>query len=183
MDGQRKIEERAEEKEIQDRRDNVILHGVPERENGEREDSVNTFVNTVNLALHSPIRATDIAHSYRLGRPGQGKPRPLLARVVRSAVKFAILGCRSELKEKGFGVSGDLTPKQRQELQKARAQGLVAYYKGRVLHTEARAPPDTTAVETAEGTPASQTTNNSDYRGSRQRTRSNRGRGRGGRRR
>ena len=43
MDGQKRMEEKLENREIRDRRDNIILHGVPEGENGVHEDSVSTF--------------------------------------------------------------------------------------------------------------------------------------------
>ncbi|RUM94258.1 MAG: hypothetical protein DSZ28_04140 [Thiothrix sp.] len=134
------MEKQIEEREIRDRRDNVILHGVPESESVDHEDCERTFVESVNCVLHNPIQVEQLVRAHRIGKRSTGKPRPLIARVVRSAVKFSILQRREQLRERGIGVSGDLTPKQRKELQSARAEGLIAYFKGGVLHTETRAP-------------------------------------------
>ena len=138
------LEARLEEREVRDRRDNLILYGVPEADNDKPEDGEALFVEVVNEVLPQPLRETDVVRAHRLGKRAPGKTRPLIARVARSATKTAILHKRKELRDKGIGVSSDLTTKQRAEIQHAKSQGLFAYYKGGVLHTEERRsrPPD-----------------------------------------
>jgi len=136
----KELADHLEDREIRDRRDNILLHGVPEAENDNLEDCEALFVDTVNAVLPSPLRVDDVVRAHRLGRRAPDKARPLIARVVRSAHKFDILRRRKELRDKGIGVSGDLTQRQRQQLQRARSEGFFAYFKGGVLHTEARHP-------------------------------------------
>ena len=131
------LEAAIESQNIRERRDNVILYGVPETGTND-EDSVEQFTTVVNEVLQTPLRSSDITRAYRLGRSAAGKVRPLLARLARSSYKSTILQRRNELRDRGIGVSGDLTPRQRQEIQRAREQGLFAYFRGGVLHTEAR---------------------------------------------
>lgn len=131
------IEDAVEKRDIKERRDNVILYGVPESDNSQ-EDSVERFAAVVNEVLPAPLHTSDIVRAYRLGRGTTGRARPLLACLARPNLKIAILQRRKDLRNKGIGVSGDLTPKQRQQIQQARDQGLFAYFRGGVLHTEAR---------------------------------------------
>ena len=129
------FEAAMENQNIRERQDNVILYGVPEADN---QDSVEQFMTVVNEVLQTPLQLSDITRAYRLGKSTAGKVRPLLARLARSNFKTAILQNRKGLRDRGFGVSGDLTPRQRQQIQDAREQGLFAYFRGGVLHTEAR---------------------------------------------
>jgi len=129
-----------EDREIRDRRDNLLLHGVPEAGTDDREDCEARFVEIVNDVLPNHLQVSDIVRAHRVGKRAPGKTRPLIARVARSTLKYTILQKRKELRERGIGVSGDLTQKQRQAIQRARSEGLFAYYKAGVLHTEARRP-------------------------------------------
>ena len=136
----KEVEERLEEREVRDRRDNILLHGVHEAEGIEHENCEETFVNTVNAVLPEPITVKDIVRAHRIGKYASGKSRPLIAKMTRSADKLAILRKRDDLKKKGLGVSGDLTVKQREELRQARSDGYFAFFKGGKLHTEERRP-------------------------------------------
>ena len=132
------MEAKIEDQESRDRRDNVILHGVPELEGNGPDDCEERFLTTVNSVLPSPLRPSDIVRAHRLGRRVQGKTRPLIARMIKSSQKTAILQRRKDLRDKGYGVASDLTAKQREQIQQAKSRGLFAYFKGGVLHTEAR---------------------------------------------
>lgn len=138
------LDAKIEEQEIRSRRDNILLHGVPEIDSGSglHEDCETVFVETVNDVLSAPLQIRDLVRAHRLGKRAPGKTRPIIAKMAHSADKFAILQKRKELREKRIGVSTDLTTQQREEISHARESGLFAYYKGNVLHTEVRrAPP------------------------------------------
>ena len=135
------IEDRLEDREVRDRRDNILLHGVHEAEGVEHENCEETFASVVSAVLPEPISARDIVRAHRIGKYAPGKTRPLIAKMARSADKMAILQKRDDLKKKGFGVAGDLTVKQREELRQARADGYFAFFKGGKLHTEERRRP------------------------------------------
>jgi len=136
----KELNDRIEQQEIHSRRDNVLLYGVPELEWGSEshEKSEETFVEVVNQVLSAPLQVTDVVRAHRVGKRAAGKVRPLIARMVRSADKVALLQKRKELKDKGVGVSGDLTERQREDLRRAREDGYFAYFRGGVLHKEAR---------------------------------------------
>ena len=135
------LNERVEQQEIRDRRDNILLYGVEESEGSESyEQSVQNVLHVINNVLPTPLQANDIVRAHRIGRRAAGKTRPLIARLVRSSDKLAILQKRRELREKNVGVSSDLTTRQREELDQARQEGYFAYYKGGKLHKERRQP-------------------------------------------
>lgn len=132
------LEERLEEREVRDRRDNVLLYGVSEAGSDLHEDCAAVFAKVVSDVLPTPLDAKDLVRAHRVGKRVPGRTRPLIARLLRTSDKFAILRRRSDLREKNIGVSCDLTVKQREELQRARDNGFFAYFKAGVLHTEER---------------------------------------------
>ena len=136
------MDERIEQQERRSRRDNILLHGVEESgENERHEESVQRVLEVVNQVLEVPLHENDIARAHRIGRRTSGRARPLIACVVRSADKLAILQKRHDLKQMNIGVSSDLTPRQREEINHARQEGYFAFYKGGVLHREVRGQP------------------------------------------
>ena len=71
---------------------------------------------------------------YRLVRPVNNKPRPIIVRFFQFEEKLSVLKSRADLKIINLGVSIDLTIKQRQELKKLRESGKRGYYKnGRLV--------------------------------------------------
>ena len=132
------IEKKQEQQEIRDRRDNVLLYGVPELGDDTHENCETKFVQIVNEVLPTPMQASDIVRAHRVGKRAAGKTRPLIARMLRSVDKLNILQKRKELREKGIGVSADLTNRQREEIRRAREDGYFAYYRGGILHKEER---------------------------------------------
>ena len=66
----KEIYARQEQQEIRDRRDNVLIHGVPESvgENGVHENCEEKFMQTVSSVLSSPIRAADVVRAHRVGK-------------------------------------------------------------------------------------------------------------------
>ncbi|RUM93123.1 MAG: hypothetical protein DSZ28_08865 [Thiothrix sp.] len=132
------LEQHVEEQETRSRRDNVILHGVPEETHETPEKSEEKFIETVNAVLAVPLQKADIVRAHRIGKQQEGRDRPLIARLAKSSHKHAVLQKRQELRQKHVGVSGDLTVQQRKKIQEARDDGKFAYYKGGVLHVEER---------------------------------------------
>ena len=134
------LSDRVEQQEIRSRRDNILLYGVAEEDGRSEsyEDSVQKVLQTVNDVLTAPLQQADIVRAHRIGKRAAGKTRPLIACMARSSDKLAILQKRAELRSKNIGVSCDLTMKQREELNQARQEGFFAYFKGGVLHKEAR---------------------------------------------
>ena len=136
------LEEKIEQQDQRSRRDNILLYGIPEPDvtasHGHPEDCVNSVVTSVNDVLENPLQASDIARAHRVGKRREGKTRPVVAKLLRSDDKVAILPKRQELKAKDIGVSSDLTETQRENIRHAREEGYFAYYRGGVLHTEER---------------------------------------------
>ena len=118
------------------------MHAVPEIAHETPEQSEEKFLQVVNGVLSEPLQKSDVVRAHRVGRRVEGRHRPLIARLVKSSHKYAILEKRPELRDKNFGVSGDLTPFQRQQIEQAKREGKHAYFRGGVLHTEARRAPD-----------------------------------------
>ena len=133
-DNVQEMQKRLEDQEIRDRRDNVILYDVTENGQESYEDSEQRFIEVVNGVLPGRLQCRDVRRAHRIGKPVQGKTRPLIACLSRTADKIAILQARSQFKDSGVGVSTDLTYEQRQQLRLVRAQGKFGYFKNGVLH-------------------------------------------------
>ena len=82
--------------DIRDKRNNIIMHGVPESGSEVRETCEATFVQGVISVLPNSIDVTELGHAHRVGKRVDRRPRPLLARFVLSAVKITILERRKE---------------------------------------------------------------------------------------
>jgi len=127
------IESRMEERDIRDRRDNLILYGVkesPKESHAECQAKFLSSLNNVVPELH--LEEKDIARAHRLGRPSSGC-RPIIARFLTTADKIKVLENKETLKENGLGASGDLTPNQRKQLKDLRDKGLSGYWRGGYL--------------------------------------------------
>ena len=125
------VEERQEELDIRSRRDNVLLYGVSETEEESPSDCAKTFAKTVNDAAPDVgLHESDIVRAHRLGRPGEARPRPIIARLLRTSFTHAILQARPALRERGLGVSSALTKKQREALGKLKAEGKTGFFRG-----------------------------------------------------
>ena len=101
------------------------------------------------FSTNSSWRNTDFQSAHRLGRTRREKrlrnygqqetPRALIVTFCHVDDKVLILrdrGPRKRLRERGIGVSADLTPRQRERLQHFRHQGRVTYYKNGKLHVQ-----------------------------------------------
>jgi len=117
----------AEERDIENRKRNIILYRVPEKVTdnvAERKGSDATFVTDLLEAVwNMSITEQDIEKMYRLGRWEEDKVRPLLVTFKNAEVKEHIMANLRDLSQpvekfRGIGVSHDLHPKEREELKK-----------------------------------------------------------------
>ena len=133
------VENEIEKQEQYSRRENVLLYNIEEAE-GEtfwniRKKVIDIF--NANLgATEKKLMENDIMRAHRLGkgRPTDAsehtvKPRPIIVRFSNFMDKLTVLKTRPALREKGIGLSNDLTLKQRSELQKLKDKGESGYYK------------------------------------------------------
>jgi len=139
------LKKQLEYQDITSRRDNIIFYGVAEADGKEFEDDcVRYIVKTLNK--HDSMKtwtANDFSCAHRLGKRGvdQTRPRPLLAKLIRSREKHNLISSkvmRSRLGKDGIRMNDDLTTKQRTTLNSLRQDGQVAYYRGTRLMRRAR---------------------------------------------
>ncbi len=138
------LAEDMEKMERYSRRENIIIYGITEREH-EKNSEIKTTVKNI-LNENSAEKAwveSDFVRAHRLGAksPSSSRPRPIIVRLVNHDDKFIILAARDRLKNKGLGVSNDLTQGQRDELQKLKEEGKRGFYKGGKLHVDPNPPP------------------------------------------
>ena len=109
----RQLANRLDEIEQYSRRDNIVVHGLPEQDG----ECANDVIIAVAAAAGVVVTNGDISTSHRVGRPGNargGKPRPIVARFVRRDQRTAILRSKKKLKGhaayNGVFVSEQLSP-------------------------------------------------------------------------
>ena len=133
------VENAVEKQEQYSRRENVLLYNIDE-EDGETFWNVRAKVLDIfngNFgATEKKLHEHDITRAHRLGKDidtktpsSQNKPRPIIVRFSNFMDKLSVLKTRPALREKGIGISNDLTLKQRAELQKLKDKGERGYFK------------------------------------------------------
>ena len=135
------MEEMKEEEDRRKRKNNLILHRVKE-ETTEGETARND-VEICNKVFSEvlEVRDVEVMEVKRLGRPNQGKDRPLLVKLSQSETKYAILKQAKNLRRArdqavaNIFISSDMTKKQRDivfalrnELKEKRDQGDFTWY-------------------------------------------------------
>ena len=116
-----RMEETMEKQERYSRRDNVIIYGIEEQDG---ENATQKVVSVLNENLTGKTwSGADFVRAHRLGGKTGEKQRAIIARLCTSEDKFLITKARSILKEKGVGVSNDLTLNQRNQLQQLKEEG------------------------------------------------------------
>ena len=129
------VEKKTESQEQYSRRENVILHGMPEQQ----DESYPAVSKRVTSLLNNNVKEkhwqeSDISRAHRLGNQSSKKPRPIIVRFNQFQDKLTTLKARDELKKAGIGVASDLTNLQRSELSKLRDKGQKGYYKNGILN-------------------------------------------------
>lgn len=117
----------AEEKDKEDRKNNIILYNVPEQVTGtidEKSKLDKLFLLEFMTALHTGIDEEDIKKVVRLGKKSDtGKPRPILLQFGGRLAKTLLMDSLFRLKSigckfKDITVSHDMTKKEREECKK-----------------------------------------------------------------
>jgi len=116
---------KAEEKDLENRKRNIIIYRVPEKKNenlSERKESDAVFVkDLLDCVFDMKLEEGDIDRIYRLGRWSEDKTRPLLVAFQNCDKKEQIMSNLRNLKNtvekfRGIGISPDLHPKERDEI-------------------------------------------------------------------
>ena len=135
------LEDKVEELERRGRRDKVLIYSEPETDNEGYEDSERRFIEVVNEVLSNHLTQADIVRAHRIGQKTGLKTRPLVGKLARTTKKTAILKARADFRAKGRGVSGDLTPTQRDMVKQARNDDKIGFFKVGKFHTRLRPHP------------------------------------------
>ena len=100
-----------EDRERQDRANNLVIYGLPEETERQVEDTVAALFPT---GSNTPMT---IREARRLGKPredrGAARPRPVLVRFQTLAAKHAALKLSKDLRGRKVYLDTDLTPSQR----------------------------------------------------------------------
>lgn len=105
------------------RRNNIILHGVQETKEDNKETRIKSDESKCTAVVHflnDSLDSPNIKRIRRLGKYSEGKNRPVLMELHDSKDKETILTSTRKLKGSqydGIGISHDLTDSQRKELQ------------------------------------------------------------------
>jgi len=134
------LERQREQLEMDLRRNNVRLFGVPEVRRESYWDCLHTVLKLLNEAVPDvDWEERDIVRVQRIGAGSKGKPenspRPILVSFVTWSNKLTVLQRgRDPLRQKGVKISSDLTNRQAATLRDLRRQGHVAYFRNNRLH-------------------------------------------------
>ena len=129
-------EKHIEDLEREKRRNNILLHGIPEEDKETVEDCEKKVLETVNAVLPGLMIDGSLASIHRVGRKVAGKNRPMLVQVLQMMDKLAIVRAREDFKKKKIGVSNDMTPQQRTMIAQARNEGKIGFFKGGNFYTK-----------------------------------------------
>lgn len=114
--------------ERQKRRNNLIIHGLPEQTDGSNDDIITKDCESVNEMLRSALPSCPTlgpSEIRRLGKRsiGNDKPRPLKLTMNSSQLVYKVLGKSKVFKEEfGVFISSDRTPRQRDYFNKIKAE-------------------------------------------------------------
>ena len=128
------VEKKTEHQEQYSRRENVILHDMPEQDDESFQAVSKRVVDLFNNNVKDKKwQESDISRAHRLGNHSAKKPRPVIVRFNQFQDKLTALKAREELKKAGIGIASDLTILQRKELASLRDKNQRGYYKNGIL--------------------------------------------------
>ena len=101
------------------RRNCLLIHGVKEN-NGENTDTV--VMNVIKEHLDVDLNEISIDRSHRIGKPrdDEGRPRPIILKLVRHNDKMKVFRVKKKLKGKNISVTESLTKFRVQKLKEAK---------------------------------------------------------------
>ena len=129
-----RLERKVEDHERYSRRDNLLFHDIPKEDGETPEQTKAKLLTVLNENVDGKEWSTDnhFVRVHRLKTKSQNPP--IIARFIKSDDKFRVLTAKQQLKDKGVGVSTDLTFNQREELRRCKLEGKDAYFKnGRLI--------------------------------------------------
>jgi hypothetical protein len=105
-----KLHDNLDELEQYGRRNCLIIHGVPEKQD---ENTDNEVLNIFNNKLQINVKAEDLDRSHRLGRNRQvsSRPRPIIVKFARYNKRTEVFRSKKKLKASGVSISESLTIK------------------------------------------------------------------------
>ena len=95
------------------RRTNLLIHGVEEEGNGGRGEDTDAKVTEIlhtKLGLQETFVPKDISRSHRLGKPKNGKKRPIIVRFTSYNTKKMVFDEKKKLKGSGVSITENLSP-------------------------------------------------------------------------
>ena len=101
----KEVERRLEDLDGLNRRNCVIISGIPEKDG----ESTDNLVADVGRAAGLQLSADSLDRSHRLGRAQPGKTRPIIARFVTTNTRQKLFDRRKELKSEKVGEHPTLT--------------------------------------------------------------------------
>ena len=113
------LEESVDKNQQYSRRNCLLIHGVKEN-NGENTDTV--VMNVIKEHLDVDLNEISIDRSHRIGKPrdDEGRPRPIILKLVRHNDKMKIFRVKKKLKGKNISVTESLTKFRVQKLNEAK---------------------------------------------------------------
>ena len=130
-----KLEKKVEDQERYSRRDNIILYNIPHDTGENATETRQKLIDVLNKNTDKVWDNSDFIRVHRL-KSKQPNKHPIIARLLNTDDKFRILNARKSLKDAGLGVSNDLTPNQRSELNSLKLEGKRGYFKNGQLHID-----------------------------------------------
>ena len=105
------LENKHEYLENMSRRNNIKILGLPEDKNSEKswEDTEQIVKETINKELEISSEEIQIERAHRMGKPHDGRPRPVVARFCSWKQKEAILAIARKKKPKNVRFFQDLS--------------------------------------------------------------------------
>ena len=138
LDSVQSTERQLESLELDARRNNIRLFGVPEARVETYFDCLGTVVQLLREAVPGEKWGErDLVRVQRLGPRNQhsSRPRPILVSMASWSDKLLLLQQgRDRLRTKGVKISGDLTTKQASVLREHRKEGRVGYFRNNRLY-------------------------------------------------
>ncbi|KAI5733057.1 hypothetical protein M8J76_007153 [Diaphorina citri] len=120
-----KLESKVKTLDKDNRKRNVIIYGVAEKETESFEDLEKIISNVINTTMECNLRKEEIDDFFRLGKKtgnGNNRPRPILMKLISFWRKREIISKASKLKGTNIFLANDWSPEHSEELKKLRAE-------------------------------------------------------------
>uniref|UniRef100_L7LVY4 Putative tick transposon n=1 Tax=Rhipicephalus pulchellus TaxID=72859 RepID=L7LVY4_RHIPC len=103
-----KLSLKSDDLENRSRRNNILLHGLPETRDENTDSLLNAVTQVLSERLHT--QCPDIERCHRIGRSREGRPRPVIMKIFDYREKVRVMKNVSSLKGSGLYITEDLSP-------------------------------------------------------------------------